>query len=280
MRTHNMTDRCQRRTILHAGAAATMATAFLSRPALAQSRRRTYMLVHGAWFGGWVWKPVAEALRAQGHTVFAPSMTGLGDRRHLLRPGINLDTHADDITGIVQQEDLKDIVLVGWSYAGMVVSDVLARIPERIGSMVYLDAFAPQRGKSQMNYANRNGGQEAVTQLAAVGKDLPPLPVASLGVTDKAIIDMATALVSPHPAKTLLQASKAMAHRPTSIPHTYVLAGDYARQSVEKFGASTFQPFHQMFQEDRRSTALVLDTSHVMMLTDVAGTTNILANVR
>jgi pimeloyl-ACP methyl ester carboxylesterase len=274
-----MTESTTRRSLLRAGAV-TAAAGILAAPSIAQGRGRTYVLVHGAWFGGWVWKPVAEGLRRQGHTVYTPSLTGLGDRRHLLRPGINLDTHADDIVNIVLQEDLKDIVLVGWSYSGMVVSDVLAKIPERIGSMVYLDAFVPERGKSQMNYANRNGGQEAVTQLATQGKDFPPLPVTSLGVTDQAVIDYTTARVSAHPVMTLLQASKAFPERPASIPHTYVLAGGYAKYSIEKFGGSTFQPFHDKMRDDRRSTALVLDTSHVMMLTDVPGTTNILANAK
>lgn len=274
-----MNESTARRNFLKTGAAATFATV-ASAPAFAQARGRTYVLVHGAWFGGWVWDPVAENLRRQGHEVYAPSLTGLGDRRHLLKPGINLDTHADDVIGIIQQGDLKDVVLVGWSYAGMVVSDVVARIPERIKSVVYLDAFAPEPGKSQMNYANRNGGQEAVTQLAVQGKDLPPLSVASLGVSDKAIIDMCSARVSAHPSMTLLQSSKALATKPASIHHTYVLAGAYAKQSVERFGVSTFQPFYKSFLDDPKTTALVLDTSHVMMLTDVSGTTNILENVR
>lgn len=235
-------------------------------------QRRTYVLVHGAWFGGSVWKPVADALRTLGHAVYAPSLTGLGDRRHLLRPGINLDTHADDIVNLILEEDLACVVLVGWSYGGMVISDVLARIPDRISSMVYLDAFAPERGKAQMNYANRNGSYEAMVQLAVQGLDVPPMSLEGLAVSDPAVIDYAASRVSPHPVMTMLQPSKALQERPSGIRHTYVLAGGYTHLS------STFAPFHQMFQEDKSASALILDTSHVMMLTDPQGTFDILAD--
>lgn len=263
-----------RRTFMQAGAIAA-ASAAIATSARAQGNRngRTYVLVHGAWFGGWVWKPVAEGLRQLGHTVYTPSLTGCGDRKHLIRPGINLDTHADDIINLIMMEDLKNVVLVGWSYSGMVVSDVLARIPDRIGSMVYLDAFAPETGKSQMDYANRNGSKDAISQMAFQGKDFAPLPVSSLGVSDKAIIDYCAARVVPHPVMTLVQASKALRERPANIPHTYVLAGAYSKQS------STFIPFYKMFQEDRRAKAIILETSHVMMLTDAKGTLDILATV-
>ncbi|MEJ8850746.1 alpha/beta hydrolase [Variovorax rhizosphaerae] len=245
----------------------------LSIPTTRNAReRRIYVLVHGAWFGASVWRPVADALRATGQTVYTPSLTGLGDRRHLLRPGINLDTHADDVLNLILQEDLAQVVLVGWSYGGMVISDVLARIPERIASMVYLDAFAPERGKAQMNYANRNGSYEAMVQLAVQGLDVPPMSLEALAVADPAVIEYAASRVSPHPVMTMLQASKALPERPAGIHHTYVLAGGYTHLS------STFVPFHRMFQDDERATALILDTSHVMMLTDPRGTFEILAD--
>jgi pimeloyl-ACP methyl ester carboxylesterase len=240
--------------------------------ARAQSRGRTYVLVHGAWFGGWVWKTVADGLRAAGNTVYAPSLTGLGDRKHLLRGGINLDTHTDDIVNLIELEDLRQVVLVGWSYGGMVTTDVLARIPQRIASMVYLDAFVPERGRSAASYTGRNPS-EAMLGLAVQGKDMPPLPVASLGVSDQAVIDYATARVSPQPVMTFLQPSKALAQRP-DIPHTYVLAGAYANTSP------TFRQFHKMFEDDRRAQALVLNTGHVMMMTDAAGTLDVLKNAR
>jgi pimeloyl-ACP methyl ester carboxylesterase len=262
-----------RRSLLQAGIAG-IAASLVAGPARAQLRGRTYVLIHGAWFGGWVWKSIADGLRALGHTVYAPSLTGLGDRRHLLRPGINLDTHADDIVNLIQMEDLNQVVLVGWSYGGMVAADVLGRVPERIASMVYLDAFAPERGRSATSYTSRNP-PDALVQLAAQGKDIPPLSLQSLGVTDQAMLAYVTPRLSPHPVLTFLQGSKALAERP-NIPHTYVLAGAYADMSPN----STFRPFYKQFEEDPRAKAYVLNTSHVMMLTDPSGTLDILKDVR
>lgn len=131
-----------RRTILKAVTVGAVRS-IVAAPSRAQTPARTYVLVQGAWFGGWVWKPVAQRLREMGHTVLAPSLTGLGDRKHLLRSGINLDTHTDDIVNLIEMEDLSQVVLVGWSYGGMVTINVLARIPQRIGSIVYLEHTGP-----------------------------------------------------------------------------------------------------------------------------------------
>src|SRR5688572_726041 len=87
-----------------------------------------FVLVHGAWAGGWAWKRVAPLLRAQGHDVFTPTLTGLGERVHLASPDVNLDTHIEDIVNLLVYEDLEDAVLVGWSYGGMVVTGVLDRV--------------------------------------------------------------------------------------------------------------------------------------------------------
>jgi len=261
-----------RRFLLQAGAAA-MVSGLAAAPARAQSGGgRTYVLVHGAWFGGWVWKPVATALRAMGHTVYAPSLTGLGDRKHLLGPEVNLDTHANDIVNLIQLEDLEKVVLVGWSYGGMVISDVLARIPERIASMVYLDAFAPETGKSQMSYANRSGSVEAVMNLAAQLKPIPLPAPAVLSLDNHPLAGFILPRLSPHPTLTALQPSKSLAQRPAGIPHTYVKAA--------KTPSTTFQPFYDMFKDDPRATAILMDTFHTLMLTEPQATTQILANVK
>ena len=189
-----------RRSLLKAGLAAA-AAGVTAAPALGQTRGRTYVLVHGAWFGGWVWKTVATSLRAAGHTVYAPTMTGLGDRRHLLRPGINLDTHTDDVVNLIEMEDLNDIVLVGWSYGGMVVGNVLGRVPQRIASMVYLDAFVPDRGRSLVSYANRTGTPDGLIQQAMEGKDLALFPLDRMGITDKAVIDYCMPRLGPIPSR-------------------------------------------------------------------------------
>jgi pimeloyl-ACP methyl ester carboxylesterase len=230
--------------------------------------RRTYVLIHGAWHGGWVWRKVADGLRAMGHTVYTPSLTGLGDRRHLLRPAINLDTHADDIVNLVEMEGLEHLVLVGWSYGGFVASDVLARISGKVASVVYLDAFAPERGRSLLSYSQRATSIDDAVCLAAEGKDIPPLPLDWMGVTDSAVISYVTPRLSPHPVLTYLQPSKALTERP-EIPHTFVLA--------TKSQIVAFKPFLKVFDDLPNGHTHVVDADHLLMLTAPETTLRILA---
>jgi pimeloyl-ACP methyl ester carboxylesterase len=111
----------------------------------------TFVLVHGSWAGGVVWREVARRLRKAGHDVYAPTLTGIGERKHLLNREINLDTHIQDVIGVIDDEDLADIVLVGHSYGGMVISGVADRVPEKVASLVYLDAFVPEDGQSNFS---------------------------------------------------------------------------------------------------------------------------------
>jgi pimeloyl-ACP methyl ester carboxylesterase len=113
----------------------------------------TYVLVHGAWGGAHGWRKVRPLLRDAGHEVFTPSLTGLGERSHLARPGDNLSTHILDVTNAIWYEDLSDIVLIGHSYGGMVVTGVADKMPERIQHLVYLDAFLPANGQSLYDLA-------------------------------------------------------------------------------------------------------------------------------
>jgi pimeloyl-ACP methyl ester carboxylesterase len=113
----------------------------------------TFVLVHGAWGGGWAWKRVAPLLRAQGHEVFTPTLTGLGERVHLASPDVNLDTHIQDVVNQLRYEDLENVLLVGWSYGGMVITGVLDRAPERLAHLVYLDAEVPCNGESEFDVA-------------------------------------------------------------------------------------------------------------------------------
>ena len=141
----------------------------------------TYVLIHGAWHGSWCWKRVRNALQAQGHQVFTPTLTGVAERSHLLSPQINLQTHIDDVVNLIQWEELSDVVLCGHSYGGCVISGVADRIPDRIGALVYLDAFVLENGQSlhdtlppdvknkQLEAAHRDGE----------GWKVPPIPARS-----------------------------------------------------------------------------------------------------
>ena len=108
----------------------------------------TFVLVHGAWHGGWCWSRVAPLLRGAGYPVFAPTLTGLGERLHLLTPQVDLDTHVRDITSLLDYEDLHNVILVGHSYGGMVISGVAETAGTRLAQLVYLDAFLPEDGKA------------------------------------------------------------------------------------------------------------------------------------
>jgi pimeloyl-ACP methyl ester carboxylesterase len=126
--------------------------------------KSTFVLVHGAWHGGWCWQRVARILQRAGHTVLAPTLSGVGERSHLAGLEINLTTHVLDIVNEVRWKDLSNIVLCGHSYGGMVITGAAEHIPERIASIVYLDAFVP---KHLGSLNDMTGNQRPVTGMIA-----------------------------------------------------------------------------------------------------------------
>ena len=108
----------------------------------------TFLVAHGAWSAGWAWKKMHPRLALGGDRLFTPTYTGLGERVHLASPSVDLDTHVQDVLGVLEHEDLRDVLLIGHSYGGMVATGVADRARDRIGRLVYLDAFAPQDGQS------------------------------------------------------------------------------------------------------------------------------------
>jgi len=114
----------------------------------------SYVFVHGAWGGGWMWQEVASILRANGHDAFPVTLTGVGERAHLATPEVNLSTHIEDVLNVIRYEDLTNVVLVGHSYGGMVITGVADRMPERFAHVVYVDAHLPEDGQSN---ADLNG---------------------------------------------------------------------------------------------------------------------------
>ncbi len=108
----------------------------------------TFVLLHGAFAGGWQWRKPAQLLGAAGHAVLRPTLTGLGERVHLATPEVGLYTHIEDVVNVFRYEEVRDAILVGYSYSGMVATGVAERIPELISQLVYLDADVPQDGQS------------------------------------------------------------------------------------------------------------------------------------
>jgi pimeloyl-ACP methyl ester carboxylesterase len=138
----------------------------------------TFLICHGAWSAGWAWKKVRPLLRAAGHEVFTPTYTGLGERAHLSSCAVTLDTHIADVAGVIDCEDLSDIVLVGHSYGGMVATGVADRSRARIAKLVYLDAFVPENGQSLFDLlpAQVRSGRQDATATLGDGWLLPPNP--------------------------------------------------------------------------------------------------------
>ena len=129
-------------------------------PLTAQESPRTYVLVHGAWGGGWAFRTVDSMLTAAGQRVYRPTLTGLGERVHLATPEVGLSTHVTDIVNVLLFENLRDVILVGHSYGGMVITGVADRMPERIRHLVYVDALVPENGESLLT-ASRGTKLEA-----------------------------------------------------------------------------------------------------------------------
>ncbi|GAC1629470.1 MAG: alpha/beta fold hydrolase [Nevskia sp.] len=149
----------------------------------------TYVLIHGAWHGGWCYRDVAARLRAGGHTVFTPTLSGNGASQHLGGQHITLETHVCDVTGLIETEELGDVILVGHSYGGMVITGVADRLPQRLRRLVYLDAFVPEPGDSLIACIDKALPQEFAAIYRAhfhsggVTMMVPPLPGALFGAT-------------------------------------------------------------------------------------------------
>ncbi|WNE94501.1 alpha/beta fold hydrolase [Streptomyces luomodiensis] len=165
----------------------------------------TYVLVHGAGHGGWCYQKVARLLEAEGHTVYSPTLTGLGDRSHLVSPDVDLNMHITEVANLLFYEDLRDVVLVGHSYGGTVIKGAADRVSDRVGKLVFLDA---PDGRSQIEafpllLEEREKGQviDGVELVLLPSEDL----VRFFGVTDPEDIAWTLPRLTPHPWKTLEQ---------------------------------------------------------------------------
>lgn len=127
----------------------------------------TYVLLPGAWSGAWQWRTVTRLLQADRHEVVTPTLTGLGERVHLASPSVDLATHVEDVVNVLTYEELHDVVLVGFSYSGLVATAVAERVPERLAHLVYLDAFVPQDGQSLMDMI----GPEAAAHFEVIAAE-------------------------------------------------------------------------------------------------------------
>jgi pimeloyl-ACP methyl ester carboxylesterase len=169
----------------------------------------TFMLIHGGAHGGWCYQRVAALLRSGGHMVLAPSLTGLADRKHLLSPKVDLETHITDVVNLLEYEELRDVVLVGHSYGGMVITGVADRVIDRIASLVFLDAAQPRNGESLADIAPAAMAASYRGMRVVDGVELIAFPdspaLQAMGLTDPADIAWLAAKATPHPWRCMVQ---------------------------------------------------------------------------
>ena len=214
----------------------------------------TFLVAHGAWSAAWAWTKVRPLLRARGHEIFTPTYTGLGERAHQAAPDIGLQTHVEDVLGVLTFEDLRDVVLVGHSYGGMVATVVADRAPERLRRLVYLDAFVPRDGQSLADLlpAEMRARMLDGARTHGDGWRVPPNPVPP--DTSEADVAWITPRRVMQPRRTFDEPARltgAGAH----LPRTYVYCTRLAPLDV-------FRPFAERARLEPGWEYLELDASH------------------
>jgi pimeloyl-ACP methyl ester carboxylesterase len=193
----------------------------------------TFVLVHGAWHGGWCWRRVADRLHSAGHIVFTPTLTGVGERTHLLRAGIDLATHVTDVVNVIKWENLSDVVLCGHSYGGFVISGVAEQTAPLLRSLVFLDAFVPRNGEALQEITGP-AVQEAVRNALQRGDlTIPPRPAEAFGVNpaDRAWVD---SLCVGHPIGTFTERIALTGARDRVPRKSYIRAKNYANPGFDR----------------------------------------------
>jgi pimeloyl-ACP methyl ester carboxylesterase len=183
-----------------------------------------FVLVHGTGHGGWCWRFLVPLLRAAGHEVYAPTLTGLGASSHLLHElrRISLDTHVKDITNVLFYEDIKDVVLVGHSYGGMVITGVAAKESHRLTHLVYLDAYLPLEGENEIALWPSVQKKRYLTDIASGIKFRSPLESSMLGITEPRMSKWVQERLTSHPYSTYEDPPPSSTPESASIPRTYI----------------------------------------------------------
>jgi pimeloyl-ACP methyl ester carboxylesterase len=218
----------------------------------------TFVLVHGAWSGGWCYARVAALLRERGHTVFTPTLTGQGERSHLLSGAVNLSTHIADVLGVFTYERLGDVVLAGHSYGGMVITGVADRISEKVRALAYLDAFIPQDGQSLFDINIPANTQRFLDSAGANGGLSVPAPSAAYFGVNAADAPTVDALATPFPLGCFTEKLKLSgAHRAVKT-HLYVHGAVLPRESP-------FKPFYERAKASGWRAHALACGHHVML---------------
>lgn len=236
---------------------------------------RTFVLVHGAWHGGWAWDPVVARLRERGHTVFAPTLTGLDDGHQTPVSDIDLSTHIDDILSVLEQSGASDIILVGHSYAGIVIAGVLGKHTGRIAKAIFLDAVIPYDGQTFMQSIGTGTiGTLVAKVLATFGQRMPPPSADSWeqrwGITG-AHREYLAARIRGHPPLTLVEPVN---WRPAAQPEI-----EFWYVRCEQNTDDAFGDFAEAARADPRWSYVGLDSHHDAMLVAPDELTTVLVEI-
>jgi pimeloyl-ACP methyl ester carboxylesterase len=223
-----------RRSFLATGALAAAGSA--AAPAIGRAAAsKTFVLVHGAWHGGWCWSKVSSILRTRGHTVVTPTQTGLGERAHLISKSIDLDMFVTDIANVLKYEDLNDVILVGHSFGGNAISGVADRMRDRIRQLVYLDAVMLENGQSVFGLLPPDivAARTKAAEESSGGLSIPAPPPAAFGISDPAQAAFVQPRFTPHPFGTFTSPLKLGNKVANGVPATYIVCTDPIYKPLE-----------------------------------------------
>lgn len=191
-------------------------------------RPKTFVLLHGAWHGGWCWERVAGPLRARGHRVTTPTQTGLGERSHLLTADLDIGVFVADLVNHILWEDIEDAVVVGHSFGGNAISGAAEQIPDRISRLVYLDALIPESGRSPFDELPPDvvAARIAQSEKTSGGLSVPAPPAEAFGVTTPEDMDWLEARLTPHPLRAFMSSQTFRAAPGNGLPAQYILCND------------------------------------------------------
>lgn len=187
--------------------------------------KATFVLVHGAWHGGWCWQDVENNLEKKDYKVYSPTLTGLGERKHLINEKVNIDTHINDIVNLIEMEDLHDVYLVGHSYAGAVIAGVADRIPERLHKLIFLDAMLVENGQSPISM-QPDPVRKVQMENIRKKENFEPFAVSLFGITNAKQVQWVEARVTPQPFGTFAQTLRLKNVYGNGLPLVYIACTD------------------------------------------------------
>lgn len=238
-----------------------------------------YLLVHGAWHGAWCWQRVVPGLIRAGHCAHALTLTGVGERAHLLSPDIDLETHIQDVMSAMDAEELDDVVLVVHSYAGMLGTAVADRRPERLRHLVYLDAVLPKPGESWSSThasATRNARIAAAQADPLYAFPAPDPVVFGLSDADHAWVQRRQ---TPHPGRPYTQTLDFDPQRVARVPRTFIQCTAPALGTIENSRLRMVDPQFWGGAWLPKATLLEMKTGHDPMVSDPNGLLNVLLSI-